>query len=524
MTKLVLVSTFCLLGFLLGISPALAQTDGTFIFETDKTQYAPGEDCVIRVVLNTGTHYVGVLQVRANFSSQLEITADKIVINKDATSGWPDPAPEVPTVQANLFKFAAGKFGQGQKGTAVPVATITAKVKADATGTATVTFVPGDDFDNSTMALDSSTYENIVGTFTDLSVTIGGEKNRWDFTNDSEGWTVTGAVTPFDLPEATATGGFLNLTSSSSNTFGFWYLDGAVASPTADTLYRARYAIKSDQTYLPNVPTFRIRYNAANFAQGDFVQVNSNDTGDASPGTTAKIYDLYFRPQYDAVGVNGTLSFDMINIGNPTDATIATLSLDYLQLDKKAMDDLGTTTPVKLYTFTADEENWSFRGDLGSFTPPNHTWDGTEEALTLESTDNTNTFGYWQNNQEDVAIDHTVLYQLRVKVAFDTAVAKSSAATSQPTMRARMYDHPTNHVNSCFQIPVWKAYEQPQSSPTKATQLTYKNYYAYFNNLEGVGPSLGIAIDMINLDPNAPAVAKIIISEVELSTFAIPTF
>jgi hypothetical protein len=92
-------------------------------------------------------------------------------------------------------------------------------------------------------------------------------------------------------------------------------------------------------------------------------------------------------------------------------------------------------------------------------------------------------------------------------------------------MRVRMYDHPNNHVNSSFQVPVWKRYEQPQPVATMTTsQLTYQDYYAYFHNKQGIGPYLGIAIDLINLDENAPADAWIAISEVKLSIFAIPTF
>jgi hypothetical protein len=339
------------------------------------------------------------------------------------------------------------------------------------------------------------------------------------------GWKLTGKVGSFDLPVENVASGILSLQSTNSNTFGFYYLDDVVVSPTADTLYRARYAVKSNQTDPSKTPTFRIRYNAANFMQGDFVQVNSNDKGEASMGTTEKIYDLYFCPQYDtlAAGVNATLSFDMINIGNPTDATDAMLYLDYLQLDKKAIADLGTSTIVKSYIFSESQENWSNCGTLGSFTPPNYTWDDTEGALILESTNNTNTFGYWQNKQDDVAIDHNVLYQLRVNMAYASVAPPSRIFTSQPTMRARMYEHPTNHVNSSFQTPVWKKYEQPVTT-LATSQYTYHGYYAYFHNHEGIGPYLGIAIDMINLDENAPADAKIAIDEVELSTFAIPTF
>ena len=496
---------------LLMMAPVAWAQLGTISFIPPGGSYKVGDKIAAPIVMNTAGEKVLTVQVTLNIDPAfLEVADDpdnpgSPLIAIDSKFPLVVDAGTI-SVDKKTITIVAGVLGptKAVSGTAVHFATIT--FNALANGTAKVTIKPAPD----TQAQKSGSV-NILGFFNSASYTIGT-------------WKLTGKVNGFDLPVENFAGGILSLQSTSSNTFGFWYLDDAVVSPTADTLYRARCAIKSDQTDPSQAPTFRIRYNAANFMQGDFIQVNSNDSGEASPGTTEKIYDLYFCPQYDALVVNGTLSFDMLNIGNPTDATNATLSLDYLQLDKKAIADLGTPAVVKSYTFTAGEENWSNRGALGPFTPPNYTWDVTEGALILESTNNTNTFGYWQNKQDDVAIDHNLLYQLRVKTASAAMVtAKSSTATAMPTMRARMYDHPNNHVNSSFQAPAWKAFEQPV--PTMAiSQLTYHDYYAYFHNKEGIGPYLGIAIDMINLDTNAPVDAKIAISEVELSTFPIPTF
>jgi len=412
--------------------------------------------------------------------------------------------PGTVSVDKKTITIAANNT-EGVSGSAVHFADITFNVLKN--GLSKVTFMPAQD-ESGTQAKDDRMV-NIIGTYNNATYTAG--------------WNHTGEIGGFDLPVENITTGILSLQSTSSNTFGFWYLDDAIDAPTSNTLYRVRCAVKSDQTDRSKTPTFRIRYNSSNFMQGDFIQVNSNDAGEASPATAEKIYDLYFRPQYDAVGVNGTLSFDLINIGNPTDATNATIYLDYLQLDKKAIADLGIPAVVKSYTFATSQENWSNR-TLGSFTPPNYSWDNTEGALIMESINNTNTFGYWQNQQSEIQIEHNVLYQLRVKAAFAAEATKFSAATSMPTMRVRMYDHPNNQMNSSFQTPVWKKFEQPQSFAIMSAPLIYKDYYAYFQNKQGIGPYLGIAIDMINLDANAPADSKIAISEVELSTFTIPTF
>ena len=473
--------------------------------------YRPGDQIPTRLVINTVEDKILTVQVTINIDpTMLEVANDPANPGKPLISidGQFSHVIDPGTISADKKTITiAANSSEGLNGSAVHFADITFNVLKN--GLTEITFMPAQG-ESGTQAKNTSRV-NIIETLNKAIYTTG--------------WQLTGNIDGFDLPVENFNSGTLSLQSTSSNTFGFWYHDDAVVAPTADTLYRARCAVKSDQTDPSKTPTFRIRYNSSNFMQGDFIQVNSNDNGEASPSsTTDKIYDLYFRPQYDAVGVNGTLSFDMINIGNPTDAANATLYLDYLQLDKIAIADLESTGYYKLYNFKSSQNNWSNR-TLGSFDPPIYTYDNTEGALIMESTNNTNTFGYWQNNQTDVAINHNVFYQLRVKAAFDAEATKFNSATSMPTMRLRMYDHPNNHVNASFQVPVWKRFEQPQSFATIATsQLTYQDYYAYFHNKQGIGPYLGIAIDMINLDENASPDAKIAINEVELSTFLIPTF
>jgi len=494
--------------FMLILTPMVLPYSGVLRFDPSNNVFMAGNKFEIKAKLDIGTDKAVTVKLTFGFDPTImKPIAGTLAYNPAFTLAL-DPGT-IDNIN-NVVTFNLGVKGAANAVTGNDIYIATVQFESLKDGTTALTW---DTANSSAKWVVNGTPVNIVTTY-----------NNGSYTFHLSGWKLTGKVDGFDLPVTNDANGVLSLQSTSSNTFGFWYLDDAVVAPTADTLYRARYAVKSDQSWLPNVPSFRARYNASNFMQGDFIQVNSNDTADASPGTTEKLYDLYFRPQYDAVGVNGTLSFDMINIANPTDVAVATLYLDYIQLDKKAIAEIGTPTVVKSYTFTSDQENWTNSGALGTFTPPNYSWDVTEGALMLESTNNTNTFGYWQNKQDELNIDHNVLYQLRVNAASAAGGAKSGAAVTMPTMRARMYDHPTNHVNSSFQTPVWKMFEQPVASSLAISQLIYNNYYAYFLDKEGLGPNLGIAIDMINFDTSAPVDAKIAISEVELSTFAIPTF
>lgn len=471
----------------------------------------------VQVIINSGGEGVKTCQTYINFdATAVSITASAITVNEDVFDF--KLIKKVDAGKSQIQIVYGCQENEPPVGNAILFATL--KFTALKEGVTAVTFDQANSQAQMTGAI------NLIGAWNDGSYTLGGGPKRWDFTTDAEGWLNTGQVLPFDAPvyaHSAVAPGTLNITCNSTNTYGFWYKDAAVDNIAADTLYRARFAVNSDQTDKKAVPTFRLRYNASNFMQGDAVTVNSLGEGEASPdgpGFGPKLYDLFFRPQHEAIaaGVTGTLSFDLINVAS-SDAAVATLFLDYVQLDKMPISNAGTATQVQLYTFDAGEENWTSSGQIATLDAPLFDWieDGVG-ALTMETINNTNCYGFWQNNQTQIAMDKTVLYQIRVNLGNELPAKAPSAL---PTVRIRYYDHEANQMVGTFQAPVLKTYEQPVTSD-KA--YTFDNYYGYFQNQYGMGANLGVAVEVINLDPAAPAVAKYAVNEVEISSFAVPTF
>lgn len=337
--------------------------------------------------------------------------------------------------------------------------------------------------------------------------------------SDFADWKSAGQVPPFDAPAYDAASGCLEMQVNSSNAYGFWYKNNAIADIAPDTLYRARFGVRSDQSDPARTPTFRIRYNASNFMQGDALSINSNDAGESSCGAAVKNYDLYFRPQGEALalGVSGALSFDVMNVANPTDAETARLVLGYVEIERFPTSSLGAPLNSHLYTFGSGQELWTSSPALGGFNAPDFDWDEEGGLLTMRSVNNTNCYGFWQNSQTEIPLDRNALYQLRVRAGGADVPARAVAA---PAMRLRAYDHPNNHAVATFQSPVWRKYEQPATKNAAAYALN--DYYAYFHNREGAGNHLGIAVELINLDANAPADAALAVDEVEISALPLP--
>jgi len=480
--------------------------------------YPVGSKFEVQVVIDSAGEGVKSFKVYLNYDpAAVSIKATDVIVEEDVFDF--KLLKKVDTTKNQVQIVYGCNENEPPVGNAILLATL--KFTAIKEGVTAVTF------DQENSRANNSDVVELIGAWNDGTYTLGGGPKKWEFTTDAEGWLNTGQVLPFDAPDyahsATAPG-TLNITCNSTNTYGFWYKDAAVDNIAADTLYRARFAVKSDQADKKMTPTFRLRYNASNFMQGDALTVNSLGEGEASPDDSAyKTYDLYFRPQHQAIGtgITGTLSFDLINVESE-DAAVATLMLDWVQLDKMPIANAGTPAQVQLYTFDAGEEGWtnSEQIPLGTFDAPQFEW--IEEgfgALAMQTVNNNNCYGFWQNEQTQIAMDQTVLYQIRVKIGNEAIPAKLIPV--MPTIRVRFYDHEANQMVGTYQSPVWKTYEEPV---TGGKDLAFDNYYAYFNNKYGMGGNLGVAVEVINLDPAAPVEVRYAVDEVEISTLAVPTF
>ncbi len=527
-TVKIFVLMWCLF---LAVSVASAQ-DVFISIDPAKGSQSPGDVFDATFLVDTGTNAASSFQVAADLDSRLEVwdkgtgTPSLNGIKVDSAWNMPPP-PNTPRQEGTVVIFGGAVSGLTGLSGSLTLAVVTLHVKSDAaSGDACITFVPSaHDFMTGTFVI-STSFMELKPSLTGACYTIKGGPERivrYDFDADAEGWQFSGTVDAFTPPLESVSGSCLNLQAQdNTNTFGFWYSpDDAIPVLEAYSLYRARFNVNSDQTDKSVAPSFRLRWNASNYKQADMVRVNSSGGGEASPDTTAKDYDLYFCPQGEALepGQTGVLAFDLINF-DPNDAPDATLSLDYVQVDRMCINAVTSTT-LTTYTFDASCEGWSFSGEIPPYSPPivNGECGGTI-WMQCNAKEPDNTFGYWQNPQDEFDTDNAVLYVLRVRTG-----TNASSSDVAPLMRVRMYDHPNNQMIHTFETPVWTEYIKPGGKKVLESGIQYTDYFTYFNDKYGVGANLGIAIDIINLNEGAMADGMISVDEVELGTISpIPSF
>ena len=506
--------TNLILMMVLIISPVV-WAQGSLTLSPASGTYTVGGNWDMQILLDTGGEDVLTVQAYIDIGdpSKASVVGGDAGITVD--SAFPLVVEKTVDLVENKIKIVAGVLGPANavNGSSILIATVA--MQGDAEGTAPFTF------DQAVSQAQKADTTNVASTFNDASYTIGGG-NLYDFDSDAEGWLFSGAIDTLDAPTDSVGDSCLKMQAvNNTNCFGFWYSPiDAIPELIADSIYRARFGINSDQADKSLVPSFRVRWNASTQKQGEYIMVNSNINGEASPDTTVVDYDLYFRPQADSLapGTTAYLSYDLINL-NPNDAADGQLWLDYVQVDRVAVADAGSTTSVQSYTFDANEEGWTSTPAISTFDQPIFTYN-PGGWLEMQCDSSNNTFGFWQNPQDQIALNNSVLYQLRVKAGTDAGISKI-LQNEPPMIRVRMYDHPSNQMCSVMQIPAWTKYEEVSGSKQP---VVLSDFYAYFANPLGVGPSLGIAIDIVNLDAEMSPTGLIGIDEVELSSLTIPTF
>ncbi len=318
-----------------------------------------------------------------------------------------------------------------------------------------------------------------------------------DFSTDTQGWTFAAPI-PFNAP----TSGFayaLTITPQDNTySFGFWN-SPATSGFTYQTncYYSVQAFLTSDLTDSSLVPQVRLRVNSANAKQADVYVITSSGLGESSPAGYG-MYDFYFIPSQDVIGQEMVIAFDMLNF-DPNDAVSPTLGLISVQLERHPIEDLGTGTVLRTYSFDDSAENWAFSGAVGTFSTPRSNT-GFSGLLDLTSTTNTNTFGYWASPTTDITIEDYTLYKAQFTVGTDI-----SAGTQAPIVRLRLYSA-NNQVAHCLQ-------------KQALTPMFSNDYVILFGPPTTVtGQGLGVAFDILNFDPLADPQGRISLDSVTITS------
>ncbi len=328
------------------------------------------------------------------------------------------------------------------------------------------------------------------------------------FVNDAEGWMSSEPIVGFTLPIFSAPGGALRITSTTNtNCFGFWQSPEDALTALPDSLYRARFAVRGAPADQSRMPSLRLRLTAESFQQTDYLLIQSAGDGTLSPGSEPQQYELYCSPWAPDAGQDGAVAhllacFDLLSF-DLDDASSASLELTGVNVDRIPLTLLGTTTPVKQYTFETTSEGWAAGGAPQVFDLPQPGL--AEGCLTLTATNNTNTFGFWTSPVGDFTLDSpSSLYRF-------TFVVRSDALTSTtvPQCRLRLND-------SAGQ---WAVVQEIFSTGDglSAPWLSNRSYVLYyFTPPDPVVQTPYLAIDLLNFDATDDPAATLFLDTVTI--------
>jgi hypothetical protein len=296
------------------------------------------------------------------------------------------------------------------------------------------------------------------------------------------------------------------ISRDNNNTFGYWQSPEDAVEVEANYLYRARFVVLSDQTNQPLVPQIRLRANSRNLQQSDYIGIESNGDGGASPTPAGNTYDLYFIPPGNDDFC--MLAFDLLNF-DVEDAKQAALSLDSVVVERFSLDSLSTPTLVRSYDFTTGEDGWTTGGAPIVFSSP--AFSREAGALVLRSESNTNTFGFWKSNAADITIAADVLYRGTFEVRTDV-----TDRTVVPQMRLRFN---TENLQASRTLSI-ESIGDAGNSPGVMTTRYDKLYFAPPDNCAGAG--LMISFDMLNFSPGDSMSASLFLDSATVEGIAPP--
>jgi hypothetical protein len=324
------------------------------------------------------------------------------------------------------------------------------------------------------------------------------------FTANEQGWTSHTVPLVFGEPEFAVIPGFLQISSTNNtNNFGYWQSPENAVPTTPNFLYRAQFRVSSDQSNQSVVPQIRLRVNSLNLQQADYLGIESSGDGGASPSPTGITYDLHFVPP--SSDTNCMLAFDLLNF-NPEDAAQATLSLDQVLVERFPLEWMAAPTLVRAYEFTTSTDGWTTGGAPIVFTNPEFICEGG--ALTLRSTTNTNTFGYWSSNPSDIMITPNSLYRATFEVRTDV-----TQPTAVPQMRLRFN---TGNFQASRTQEIMSIGDGANSPGT--TDTVYDKLY-FWPPENCVGENLIVSFDMGNFDPGDAPTGALTLERVMIESF-----
>lgn len=335
----------------------------------------------------------------------------------------------------------------------------------------------------------------------------------WDFETGDQNWRNIGGGGPLTPPTFEAVGGQLRIiTDSNDRQFGVWDSpDDEPVTIDPDALYWATFEVKTDIVPVAEVPGLRVRANATNYQQANFVEVPSTGDGANSPVPAGKSYHLFLQTDIDPADAGWRFSFDMVNF-DENDATSGYLALESLVVESIPIP--GPGTDVQLYDFEGTTHDWNFATLPGVFAEP--TSPVTAAEIGLGATDNTNLFGFWHSpdgnfgGDPDVTLGDEMLYRMTFSVRSD-----QDDTAALPTIRLRVN---ADDFQSASYLRLDSNGDGGNSPGT--TVADYVLYYLSPASSNGAG--LVFSFDMINFNSDDSASAEVYLDNLLVETVDLP--
>jgi hypothetical protein len=256
------------------------------------------------------------------------------------------------------------------------------------------------------------------------------EELTYTFDTAGDSWTYS-TVTGYSLPLFDASGEMINISSQNDtvNRFGFWQTDPGVVTYTSDTVYRARYAVQTDQLTPASIPTIRMRFTTELFTGSAAHSVVSLGTFSYAPPTSGtKEYRMLYYP---AVADNLGFAFDMLDFDTGEWGTIS-LDSAIVETFPRAV---FSGTEVRTYDSDGDFAAWQWSGNFG-----NPVWSGCTSGRSGGTISITSAgqpqAAFWQSPQNDLTYVADRLY----RATFTMSRAAGNVAATMPWCRIRCFN------------------------------------------------------------------------------------
>jgi len=176
----------------------------------------------------------------------------------------------------------------------------------------------------------------------------------------------------------------------------------------------------------------------------------------------------------------------------------------------------GLVAPAKrvglfLFRNTAHDftpEGWSFSGLIVPYDAPSSAYENG--SLCLKTMNNTNTFGFWANDDSGVIMESDTLYKINYAIRSDVEKVADS-----PELRIRVSDK-GNNVILASDI-------KSESDGSDSPGIDPQDYSIWFYPMDAIaGTEMTLAFDILNFDPTDQSISSLFLDAVNVSKYLVP--